>query len=112
MKKYLALMICNFLLASPVSAQRTAEQQADRDKIISVDVRAHKLFHEAKERAMELCNTSRVVVPLPSMNRSTKTEETIEATVSMEWSGGCVDGKRNGAGVLSWQSEEPVEGPN
>ena len=106
MKRYLALVICSFLLNGPVSAQLTAEQQAEVEKSSAIAVRAHTLLLEAESRAMEQCNVARVVVPLPHFNTVTKTEITVDTIVSIEWSGACVDGRRDGDGVLTWIEEE------
>src|SRR5258706_14427109 len=52
LNKYLAFVICGFLLAGPVSAQLTAEQQADIQKIMAISKRAGALLREAESQAM------------------------------------------------------------
>jgi len=102
LKKYLVLVICGFLLVGPVAAF-TPEQ------IVESSSRADKLLREAESRAMEQCDTTRIVVPLlrivPGLDLGTYTERTVDTTVSIEWSGACVDGKRDGVGVLNWIEE-------
>lgn len=104
MKKYLVLVICSFLLAGPVAALTRAE----------IWLRAMWLLLEAESRAMEQCGTTRIVVPLPkavSQVGRKVTEGTADTTVSIEWSGACVDGKRDGEGVLNWieeKTDEPI----
>lgn len=100
------MVICGILLAGPVSAQLTAEQQAEVEKRTAIAMRAAALLREAESQAMEQCSTTRVVVPLPNLNSVTKAERTVQTIVSIEWSGACVDGKRDGDGVLTWTEEQ------
>lgn len=110
MKKYLALVISSFLLAGPVSAEKY-----DSEKSLAILTLANKLLLEAESLAMEQCATTRIVVPLPiyqpdydtDKNIATVREGTIETSVAIEWSGGCVEGKRDGVGTLSWIREKP-----
>lgn len=101
MKKVLVPTLCSFLLVGTASAQLTAEQQATINKQTSVSMRAIKLVREAEARAMPQCDATRVVVQIPHLN-DTNTESTIETIVTIEWSGACVDGKRDGEGILTW----------
>ncbi len=112
MKKYLTPMICSLLLTGHVAAQMSAEQQAQGNMNSAIVMRAHTVLLEAEARAMEECSMSRLVVPIPAYNFSTKNEEALDAVVSIEWSGACVDGKRDGPGVLTWQSEKPFASGN
>lgn len=119
MKKYLVLMICGFLLAGPASAW-AAEGQTYGDRLTAISERAERLLHEAERQAMEQCSTTRIVVPLPGLEtkfteqdmgapRISYVERTFKTTVSIEWSGACADGKRDGEGVLSWTEERERE---
>ena len=108
MKKYLALVICGMSLTGNVAAQMSAEQKARSDRSADIAIRSNTLLNEAESRAMALCSTTRLIVPLPVNNFSKQTEETMDGSVSIEWSGGCVEGKRDGPGVLTWQSEKPI----
>lgn len=102
-------MICGFLLAGSVSAM-TPEEQAISDKNNAIFARARTLLLEAESRAMERCDATRIVVSLPTVepqydtnnNRLTWVDKTYEETVTIEWNGACVDGKREGEGVLNW----------
>lgn len=102
MKKYLALMTFCFLLSGPASAQLSMEQ---RNEIM---FRSNQLLKVTESRAMEQCSSTRLVAPFPIYNHSTQAEATLEGSVSIEWSGGCVEGKRDGPGVLNWQSAWPL----
>lgn len=104
MKKYLAFMVCVFLLASPVWAELLTGEQMDT----FLDSYTHMLL-KAERQAMEQCDTTRIVMPLPHIvteldanHKATQVAGTIDETLLIEWSGGCTDGKRDGEGVLSW----------
>ena len=110
MNKYQVLMICGFLLAAGSVSAKTPEEQAISDKNAAIHARARTLLLEAESRAMAQCDTTRIVVSLPSVepqydtknNRLTWVDTTYEETVTIEWGGACVDGKREGEGILNW----------
>ena len=61
-------MICGFLLAAGSVSAITPEERA----IIVIPQRAVKLLLEAESRAMERCDTTRIVVSLPIVNMDTR----------------------------------------
>jgi hypothetical protein len=83
-----------------------AEQDAHVKRQVDTGMRAHKLLLEAESRAMEQCDTQRIVVPLPDLDPLDDSERTVDTIVSITWSGGCVDGKRDGDGVLTWTEDQ------
>jgi hypothetical protein len=60
---------------------------------------------------MEQCTVTRITVPLPHWDGITMVETTVNTTVAIEWSGACVDGKRDGEGVLTWIEEKVTNTP-
>lgn len=102
MKKYLAPMICSFLLVGVAVAALTPEQEAFIKKSTEISMRAFEIRLEAEARAMEQCEAIQFVASLPRMNSVTEAEETYDETVTIEWSGACADGKRDGEGGLTW----------
>lgn len=110
MKKYLVSVICGFLFSGPVSAEMPAERRTEFEKGVAISLRANTLLADAVMRAMEQCSTTRLVAPLPFYDYSKRQERTLDGFVSIDgWSGGCVDGKRDGDGVLSWHTKEGNE---
>lgn len=103
--RYLMLAICILLMAEDVTAQQSAEHKAQVDRGIAILKRSGMLLYEATERAIEQCNSARVVVPRPSFDFATMADTTVETVVSIEWSGACAEGKRDGDGILSWVQE-------
>ncbi len=110
MKKYLVLVICGFLQVGSVSAKFM-----DFTKQIAIRARAVELKREAEARAMEECSTNRTVYSYPTVVHDyfskhedgiTEKEMTAEGVISFVWTGGCVAGKRDGDGVLTWTEEE------
>jgi hypothetical protein len=55
---------------------------------------------------MSQCDSQRIVVPIPTDDGCKKPERMIDYIFSItSWSGECVDGKREGKGVLTWVEE-------
>lgn len=102
MKKHLILMGYAFLLTGTVVATTLASAAESYTDIV---MRAGKLTREAEARAMEQCSTSRIVVQVPHMDFGTNIVKTVDRTVSIQWTGSCVNGKREGEGVLTWSQE-------
>lgn len=100
-----ALTVIGLALTGSVAAQAPGGQEAS----LAVLLRANTLLREAESRAMEQCDTSRLVVPLPVFDYSNRQERVLDGVISsITWSGGCVDGKREGPGVLNWRYEKPM----
>jgi hypothetical protein len=96
-----------FLVCACLFAPAWAQQATVSDHIAA----GNRILWEAQTRAMEQCSTSRVVVTLPKIGSGDK-QETLDAVLTFEWTGGCAEGKRDGAGVLTWHTERPSVGAN
>lgn len=96
-----ALLYAIFL-AGPALAQTTATDKARVENASAISIRANMLLLEAEARALERCDSTRFVVQLPTYDWASLAETTIATTVSIEWSGACVDARRDGDGVLTW----------
>lgn len=99
MKTCSILAICGLLLGGSVSAQMS---EADIARSIAAGRRYIEIEAEAVARAQQECSTTRTLFGYPDLS----TGMTKEAVLSLEWSGGCVAGKRDGPGVLSWSVEK------
>ena len=111
MKQLRISTICGFLLAGTALAMSSAYAvDSPAKSSVDVELRAIKITAEAEERAMAQCSETRIVVPVPYWDFLTNVERTVNRTVSIEWSGGCVDGKRDGNGVLTWTQEKEPNG--
>jgi hypothetical protein len=105
MRTFLAWLAVGLSFTGNAAAQAPDGQQA-RTAIL---LRAITLLRETESRAMEQCNTTNLVAQLPVFDYSKRLETVLEGGISsITWSGGCVDGKRDGAGVLNWRSEQPM----
>ena len=111
MTKCSYLAVVGLLLSASAAAQLTPEQKAEIDKSVAISVRAHTQLLEAQQTAMERCDSTRIVVALPAYDRTAKVERTRNTTVTIDWKGGCVDGKRDGNGILNW-TEDPEADEN
>ncbi|MCF8198610.1 MAG: hypothetical protein K9J42_07580 [Sulfuritalea sp.] len=82
-----------------------ATAQVNKEPWMENFMRGGKLQATAEEKAMEQCEITRAAFSIPAYNVSTKTEVTRNVTVAIEWNGGCLDGKRDGEGILSWTTD-------
>lgn len=101
MKTCSILAICGLLLGGSVSAQMS---EADVARQLAAGRRYIEIEAEAIARAQQECSTTRAVFGYPDPS----TAGTKEAVLSLEWTGGCAAGKRDGSGVLSWSVEKDL----
>lgn len=102
MKRRLAFVLFGFLLGGNAALVNLAQAA---DKQVETTMRAGKISAEAEERAMSQCSTSRMVVSIPDWDYRTSTERTIDRIVTFDWDGGCLEGKRDGEGMLTWTTD-------
>ena len=102
-------IMASLLLATSAAAELTPEQKAESARRAAIFARAHTQLLEAQQAAMERCDSTRTVVTLPAYDFTKKVERTADTVVTIDWKGGCVDGKRDGDGVLSWTEDEDKE---
>lgn len=100
-KTNLALTVCSFLLAGAALAL-TPQEQALNDRAAEVAARANAMLLAAQSKAIEQCDVTSVVVPFPYVDVRSGIEKSVDVATSIEWSGACVEGKRDGEGVLIW----------
>lgn len=98
MKRKLLRAVYGLLLAGTAVVMTPAYAEGLHTDIMR---RAIQILSEATERAMAECNTTRIDVTVPTYDYQTKSEKTKNHTITIQWSGGCVDGKRDGDGVLT-----------
>lgn len=99
MYRNLILLVFGFMSIGAATAQ------VNNQPWMEIFKRGAKLIAEAEEKAMEQCETTRTAFSIPAYNVSTKTEVTRNINVTIEWNGGCLDGKRDGEGILSWTAD-------
>jgi len=56
--KCLALLVSSFILAVPASAEPSAAEKADNERLAAITVRGHEVAREAESRAMEEGNSA------------------------------------------------------
>lgn len=97
----LAFTSCSFLLAN-VALALTPEQVALNDRVHEVWARGEAQLLAAESIAIEKCEVSNIIVPFPYFDIRSKTEESSDVNITIDWNGYCVDGKREGEGTLTW----------
>lgn len=104
MKSSFALLVCSLLLANNAQALLTAEQIM-KEKLEKSSAQIKNAALEAEEKALPDCNVNRYSFTFPSYDLWEQREAMKDATITIDWSGGCLAGKRNGQGILSWETD-------
>ena len=99
------LLVTSSLLFACAAVTTSASANDIRD----IMRRASQTLEKATERAMAECQTTHIDVTTPTYDYKTKAETTKNMTVTIEWSGGCVDGKHGRLvdhGKVKWPGQE------
>lgn len=106
MNRLLILFVGLFAFAGSAVAQWTPEQKAESDRRIKFNMDQNFLLHDFQLQVMRDCGNTvgkTTFKQLPFDVAKPAKEEIGQATVSITgWTGGCVDGKRDGAGTLTF----------
>lgn len=116
MKKRLLLMILSLMQAGPTQvlaseqtqAELQAKMKAQNEKYWAIYARQQEIALQAEEKALAECNINRYAFSFPAYDWKADREIVKDGTISIEWSGGCVEGKRDGRGILSWQIDSSL----
>ncbi len=96
MKKYLALVVCGLSLTGHVAAQTGKPYFV--------------ILNEARVRAIHLCGPATEAVQYSRMTMTEPAREAMgEMVITVSWTGGCADGKRDGVGVLNLRDQRSFD---
>jgi hypothetical protein len=95
-----------FITTAPAFAQMSPEQRAESNRRMDFNMAQNFALHDFQVQTMQSCGNvvaKTQVRQLPWDIQKPATEETGEVVISVTgWTGGCVDGKRDGPGVIEW----------